>query len=318
MSFNIGNIKISNPFILAPMAGVNCAAFRLLCKENYAGLIYTQMYHCEFIINKYEKEGKKALFDFFNINEKERPITIQIVGNCPEKMAKAAVLIQEIADIIDINFGCPDENMKINNSGAYLLNQPGLMKEIVNAVIKKINKPVTAKIRIGINDQNINAVKNAIILEESGIKAIAIHGRTLKQKYSGKANWTVLKQVKEKLKIPVIGNGDVNNSSKAIEMLKKTNVDGVMIGRRAMGDPSIFARCYKKHTKSDIEIKNPVDIFEKFINYHSKYESKKSFAELKTHALWFAKRAALGPKKRELIGFSKNKEELIELFFNNL
>jgi tRNA-dihydrouridine synthase B len=316
MSFKIGNVTINNPFILAPMAGVNCATFRLLCKENHVGLIYTQMYHCEFIISKFEKEGKKALFDFINLDEKEKPVTIQIVGNCPKKMSKAAFIIQEIADIIDINFGCPDENMKINNSGAYLLNQPELMNKIATEVVKNSKKPVTAKIRIGINDQNINAVKNAIMLEESGIKALAIHGRTLKQKYSGKANWTILKQIKDKLKIPVIGNGDVNNSQRAIEMLNKTNVDGVMIGRRAMGDPSIFARCYKKYTNENIQIPDAKENFKKFIIYHKTLEPKKSFTELKTHALWFAKRAALGPKKRELIGLSKTKEELIDLFFN--
>lgn len=314
MTLNIGGVTVDNPFMLAPMAGVNCTSFRLLCKEMGAGLIYTQMYHCNFLVHKFNNEGAEAVKEYINIQEEERPVAIQLVGNDPEKMANAAKIIEKYADIIDVNFGCPDEGMIKAKCGAYFSKHDDEITGVLKAVIDAVDIPVTAKIRIGWDGQSINGVKVAQEIEKCGAAAIAIHGRTAVQKYAGKANWTILKQIKDKLTIPVIGNGDVNNAGKAIEMIAKTGVDGVMIGRRTMGDPTIFRRVLKKYKKEDLDIPEVKDTFKKFIQYYKDYDSDKSFSELRTHALWFSKRAALGPKVRSKIAMSKTIDEILEYF----
>lgn len=324
MSFNIRNIRLKNPFVLAPMAGVNCTSFRLLCKEYGAGLVYTQMYHCGFFQSKLKNEGQKAIFDFINLQEKERPVAVQLIGKNKEQMISAAKALEGYADIIDINLGCPDPDMIKARCGAYFSKHPEKIEDIVRPVVDAVSIPVTAKMRIGWDSQSINGVKVAEDLQDMGVSAIAVHGRTAVQKYSGKANWTILGQIKDRLSIPIIGNGDVNNAQKAMEMLSKTGVDGVMVGRRAQGDPTIFARClnrYIRDTGKDkskdteaIEIPDIKHVFERFIDYYQRYDSGKSFSELRTHALWFSKRAALGPKARQKIALAKDIGEIREIF----
>ncbi|MGM5482402.1 MAG: tRNA dihydrouridine synthase [Nanobdellota archaeon] len=317
MTLKINNLTINNPFVLAPMAGVNCTSHRLLCREYGASLVYTQMYHSEFLLHKFTEEGKQSVFDLINIQKQERPVAIQLVGSEPDKMAKAAVIVQEIADIIDINCGCCDPGLIKSKSGGYLSKDLELMGNIVKSVINATNIPVTAKIRIGWDSQNINGVRAAQILESLGVSAIAVHGRTVNQKYSGKANWQIIKQIKNKVTTPIIGNGDVRNTAKAVEMLDKTKCDFVMIARRTKGDPSFFRRCLKKYNKEH-QISKPIpeskELFIKFLRYYKKFDSSKSFTELKAHAMWFAKRACIGPKKREIIAHATTEDEIEEVF----
>ncbi len=317
MSLKIDGISLRNPFVLAPMAGVNCASHRLLCKQYGASLVYTQMYHCEFILYKLQKEGKKAVYDFINIQELERPVAIQIVGNSPEKMAEAAKAVEEIADIVDINFGCCDEGMLKAMCGGYLTKENVLAGEIVKKVVKTINKPVTAKIRIGWDSQNINGVETSMLLEKCGIKALAVHGRTVKQKYGGKANWQIIKQIKNKLSIPVIGNGDIKNTQKAMKILNETGCDLAMIGRRTKGDPAFFMRCLRKLEGINPEVPPAREIFKEFMTNYEKLDKNKSFTELKAHAMWYGKRAGIGPKKREMIAKSKNPKDIYEIFLEH-
>lgn len=313
----IGDIELENPFILAPMAGVNSTSHRLLCKEYGASLVYTQMYHCEFLLHKLNEEGRQAVFDYINIQEKERPVAIQLVGSSPEKMAQSAKLIEGIADIIDVNCGCCDPGMLNSKSGGYLAKDLQLMECIVKAVVEAVKKPVTAKIRIGWDSQNINGVEAARILEGCGVKALAVHGRTVKQKYGGKANWQIIKQIKDKISVPVIGNGDVRNAQKAIDMKNQTGCDAVMIGRRTKGDPTFFSRCIRKYYNQDIPIPRPGEVFRQFLDYYAKYDNNKSFTEIKAHAMWYGKRANIGPKKRENIAFAKTIEEIKNIFFSD-
>ena len=310
----IGNVVLENPFVLAPMAGVNCTTFRFMCRESGAALIYTQMYHSDFLLHKLKTEGKKSIFDLINIQEKERPVTVQLIGNVPENMARAAKIVEEIADIIDINFGCCDPNMLKARCGGFFSKEPEKMKEIVEAVVKAVSIPVTAKIRIGWDSQSINGVKTAQMLEKTGVKAIAVHARTVKQKYGGKANWQSIMQIKEKLTIPVIGNGDVNNAMKAMQIINFTGCDMVMIGRRTKGEPEFFKRCLRKFKNEEREIQPAKEQFLRFLDYYERFDNNKSFTEIKAHAMWFAKRASLGPKIREKIAKAKTIAETKEQF----
>ncbi len=334
MSLRIGDVDIENPFVLAPMAGVNCAAFRRMCREEGAALIYTQMYHCDFLLHKLETEGRSAVFDFINIQMEERPVSVQLVGNSPENMAKAAGLVEEVADIIDINFGCCDTNIIKAECGGYFTKNIDLMVRVAESVVAAVEKPVTAKIRIGWDSQSINGVEAALRLQDCGISGLAVHGRTVKQKYGGKANWQIIKQIKQKLEIPVIGNGDVNNAGRAMEMMDVTKCDFVMVGRRTKGDPGFFGRCLRKYNGSGdfygsdslngtsnkdgsfVEVKDAKELYPRFLDYYGRLDNDKSFTEIKAHSMWFAKRACLGPKKRERIAFARTKGELEEIFFS--
>jgi len=303
---NIGKVKISNNLVLAPMAGVNCTAFRLMCKNYGAGLIYTQMYHADFICHKADTEGNDAVADYIGIQVKERPVSVQLVGHNPKTMSHAAKIVSDFADIIDINLGCCDTNIIKSGAGAYFAKYPEKIPEIVNSVMDNTNKPVTAKIRIGYDAQNINGVATAQRLEQLGISAIAVHGRVATQKYAGKANWQIIKHIKGRLSIPVIGSGDVKDQASMEKLFATTNCDFAMVGRRAMGDPGIFAEL------SGNEKPDSVVQFREFVTLYNQYD--KSFTELRTHALWFAKRARLGAKKRQAISQSKTIEEINELF----
>ncbi|MBN2458553.1 tRNA-dihydrouridine synthase family protein, partial [Candidatus Woesearchaeota archaeon] len=265
----IKGINLSSRFVLAPMAGVNCTSFRLLCRKCGAGMVFTQMYHCDFITSKLESEGKRAVFEHLNIISSEKPVAVQIIGSNPVNMAAAAELLQKKADMLDINLGCPDKDMVKAGCGAYYSIHPELIGDIVSPVLESAKIPVSAKIRIGWDSQSINGVSVAKELEKLGISALTVHGRTAVQKYSGKANWEIIRHIKSKLDIPVIGNGDINNSRRALEMLERTGCDYAMIGRRAMGDPGIFARCknrqdgYDTKVSAEVPAKVPADVLAK-------------------------------------------------------
>ena len=234
----IGNVEIEKPLLLAPMAGVTDLPFRLLCKEQGAGLVCTEMVSAKAILYKNKNTGLLMAID-----ERERPAALQLFGCEPETMAEAARQIQERNfDILDVNMGCPVPKVVNNGEGSALMKDPRLAGDIVRALVKAVKKPVTVKIRKGFDEEHVNAVEMARILEDAGAAAIVVHGRTREQFYSGKADWEIIRRVKEAVSIPVIGNGDVDSPEKAAAMFRETGCDGVMIARGAQGNPWIFSR----------------------------------------------------------------------------
>ncbi|MEM3640533.1 MAG: tRNA-dihydrouridine synthase family protein [Candidatus Bathyarchaeia archaeon] len=273
----IGNVKIANRFVLAPMSAVNCTAFRMLCKENGAGLIYTYMIDADFIKGKTKKQVKKLL----NINDFERPVNVQLIGNKKDVLVKAVKLVEDFADIIDFNVGCSEKKFMRKGYGVCLLSDLLQLEELVRTMVNSTVKPVTAKIRIGLDAQSINAVKVSKILENAGVKAICVHGRTAQQKYSGKVNWTIMKQVKQKVAIPVIANGDVKSYEQGLDLLGRTNCDFVMIGRAARHCPWIF-----DPKKANIDNEGMREQILRFIELYENYENRRSAQEVREHAFW--------------------------------
>lgn len=219
---NIGNVKLDNPYILAPMAGVTDLPFRLLCKEQGAGLLCMEMISAKALI--YGNRNTKQLLE---IHPEEYPVSLQLFGSDPEIMSEAARRIEDRPfQILDINMGCPVPKVVKNGEGSALMNDPGLVRRIVEKVSRAIQKPVTVKIRKGFDDQHVNAVEIARIAEDAGASAVAVHGRTREQYYSGKADWDIIRQVKEAVSIPVIGNGDVVSGASALAMMEETGCDG--------------------------------------------------------------------------------------------
>lgn len=234
----IGNLEIQTPLALGPMAGVTDLPFRLLCKEQGCGILYSEMVSAKAILY-----NNKKTKDLLAIDEDEHPIGIQLFGSDPDIMAEIAGRVSYGAcDFIDINMGCPVPKIVNNGEGSALMKNPKLVEEILTALVKKVKKPVTVKFRKGFDDDHINAVEIARIAESCGVSAVAVHGRTRAQFYSGKADWDIIRQVKEAVKIPVIGNGDIFTPEDAKRMLYETGCDGLMIARGAKGNPWIFSR----------------------------------------------------------------------------
>lgn len=236
MSWKIGNVRIENPFVLAPMAGVTDMPFRTLCKEQGAGLICMEMISAKAI--SFHNKNTIALM---KIDPCEHPVSMQLFGSEPELMAEVAKSIEDKNfDILDINMGCPVPKVVNNGEGSALLKNPELIVQIIKSVSSAIQKPVTVKVRIGFENAPVDIVEIARRAEDAGAAAIAVHGRTRQQYYSGTADWDIIRQVKEAVSIPVIGNGDVDSPLKAEALLKQTGCDGVMIGRAVRGNPWIF------------------------------------------------------------------------------
>jgi tRNA-dihydrouridine synthase B len=309
MALKIGDIRIENQLALAPMAAVGNLPFRLMCRRYGAGLIYTPM------INAYnlymQRDPSRTLVD---IDPDERPVAIQLIGSKPEALKAASSAISEKADIIDINMGCPESDLLAQKCGAYLIKETSQIERVVKAVIAGTNRPVTAKIRIGWDSHSINHVKVARMLEDYGVSAIAVHGRTRKQGYSGKANWTAIKQVKEKVNVPVIGNGDIFSPHDARKMLEFSSCDIVMIGRAAIGNPYIFKRCdqFLNHGKmlSRADADNKFKQFLEFVKLYDKHMLKENFSEIRDHALWFAKGIKGARRLKDRISACENIAEL--------
>ena len=306
----IGDVKLDNPLCLAPLLGVNCTAFRLMCHDYGAALVYSPMIHSLGLV-KAEK-NREVWIDFI---KEERPLAVQIIGRDPKIMVESLQYIEPRADIIDINFGCPDKNVLGQKMGAYFSKHPEQMSKIVNAVASATEKPVTAKIRIGWDSQHLNQNKAAKIVEDAGAAAIAVHGRTTKQGYRGKANWESIKQVKQKIGIPVIGNGDIWSADDAKRMLEHTGCDMVMIGRGAMGNPYIFKRCKalltQKKKLPDQNTRQKGQDLLSFIDMYNRVQNRKSFSELKQHAMWFCTGARAASRKRERLMKTTDEEGLV-------
>lgn len=314
MKLRIGNVELDNPFILAPMAGVTDLPFRLLCREQGAGLLCMEMVSAKAI--HFGNKNTRALME---IHPQEKPVSLQLFGSDPDLMAEIAAQIEEEPfDILDINMGCPVPKVVNNGEGSALLKNPALVREIVTKVSRAIKKPLTVKIRKGFDDTCVNAVDIARILEDSGAAAVAVHGRTREQYYSGRADWDIIRQVKEAVSIPVIGNGDVDSPEKAEAMFRETGCDGIMIGRASRGNPWIFHQLNTYFESGKAEKKPELSEVKDMILRHAGLLLEKKGAytgmrEMRKHVAWYTAGYPRSARLRQAINEIESLDGLKEL-----
>ena len=310
----IGSVTLPNNLILAPMAGVTDLPFRLLCKEQGAGLLCMEMVSAKAIL--YKNKNTEALL---SIDERELPVSLQLFGSDPDIISKIAHQIEDSPfDILDLNMGCPVPKIVNNGEGSALMKNPKLAGEIIEKTAKAIKKPVTVKIRKGFDDSCINAVEMAKIAEASGAAAVAVHGRTREQYYSGKADWDIIRQVKEAVSIPVIGNGDLLNAEDVISMYEQTGCDGFMIGRGAQGNPWIFKQVLHYFETGEKLAKPSFEEVTEMMLRHARMmlEFKGEYTgirEIRKHGAWYTAGYPNSAKLRVMINEVETYEELEKL-----
>ena len=314
MKMNIGNVELNNPYILAPMAGVTDLPFRLLCKEQGAGLLCMEMISAKAL--QYENKNTRELL---TIHPEEYPVSLQLFGSDPAIISEQARRIEELPfQILDINMGCPVPKVVKNGEGSALMNNPRLVYEIIHKTVKAIGKPVTAKIRKGFDDNSVNAVEVAKAVEAAGGAAVAVHGRTREQYYSGRADWDIIRKVKEAVSIPVIGNGDVTDGRKALAMMEETGCDGVMIGRGAQGNPWIFRELLEYDRTGVMPPRPGAEEVREMMLRHARWQLKFKgeyigIREMRKHVAWYTKGMKGASKLRALINQVESYGELEEL-----
>lgn len=308
----IGNVTLKNNIILAPMAGITNLPFRIICEEFNTGLVYTEMISSKGLFYKDGKTDK-----LLNMNGEKRPIAVQIFGNDTQAMAYSAKKISKIADIIDINMGCPAPKVVKNGDGSKLLLDIEKAEKVIKAVVKNSTKPVTLKLRKGWDTNNIVAVEFAQMAEKAGVSAITIHGRTRTEMYSGKADLDIIKKVKESVNIPVIGNGDIVDEESALKMFEYTGVDGIMIGRGSFGNPWIFKRI-KNFLETgeklpEVTQQEKLRVIKKHIELElQEKEEITAIREMRKHISWYTKNMPNSSEFRNEINKIEDKDELIK------
>jgi len=306
--------KFSSKAFLAPMAGVSDPALRLQCKQMGAGLVVTEFTNIHSIIAKERqlKENMQTIQEFIEYSEQERPLSVQLFGSDLFALEKAAKIVEPYFDIIDYNMGCPAPHVTKQMAGGALLQEVNLTQQIFQTLVNAVKKPVTLKIRSGVTDASKFLFREiAEIAEDEGIQMITLHPRTVNQGYSGNADWTMIKELKEISNIPIVGNGDIVTPEDAKIMIDKTNCDYVMIGRGAMGNPFLFEQIndyLKTNTYKEYSFHDRLDSFFNYLHLTNQYKIK--FANIKSQAMRFTKGMKGGSKLRSKITFSKNTEEL--------
>lgn len=315
----IGSVTLPNNLILAPMAGVTDLPFRLLCKEQGAGLLCMEMVSAKAIL--YKNRNTESLLE---IDPRGNPVSLQLFGSDPEIISKIAHQIEDKPfDILDLNMGCPVPKIVNNGEGSALMKNPKLAGEIIRETVKAIDKPVTVKIRKGFDDEHVNAVEMAKIAEDAGAAAVAVHGRTREQFYSGKADWDIIRQVKEAVSIPVIGNGDLLTAEDVIAMEAQTGCDGFMIARGAQGNPWIFRQILHYFETGEHLAKPTLEEVTQMILRHARMmlEFKGEYIgirEIRKHAAWYTAGYPNSARLRVAINNVESFEALEELLINNL
>lgn len=316
--WKIGSVEIENPFVLAPMAGITDLPFRLLCKEQGAGLLYTEMVSAKAI--SYHNRNTVSLME---TDPKEHPVALQLFGSEPELMGEVAKSIEDQPfDILDINMGCPVPKVVNNGEGSALLKDPALIREIIKVVSGAVRKPVTAKMRIGFEGADVDPVEIARIMEDAGAAAIAVHGRTRQQYYSGRADWETIRRIKEAVSVPVIGNGDVDSPEKAEAMFRETGCDAMMIGRAVRGNPWIFREMNHYFATGELLPGPSLEELKEEILRHARMQIEKKgeytgIREMRKHVAWYTagmRHSAGIRRESNLISSYGELERLLERF----